>query len=126
MLELDCLQEEQLLPEDELWEKHCADQDLNLALKLESILWSKKSREDWASGGDRCSSFSHKWVSMSTARNNIERLEIDGQLVADPEIIKSHVCGFFSGLYSEPVNNRPIFSDLQLKNIGLAKVAKLE
>lgn len=47
LLGIECEEEERLLTEDEMFEKHQLTLELRRALKLKNLLWSKKARVEW-------------------------------------------------------------------------------
>ena len=59
---LDGLEEERALCEEEKLRKDKIISDLEMAITLEEISWTQKSRVLWLREWDKCTSFSIKWL----------------------------------------------------------------
>ncbi|XP_076957720.1 uncharacterized protein LOC143633271 [Bidens hawaiensis] len=67
----------------------------------------QKSRVRWASFGDDNSAYFHNMVNGRKARNAIPGLEIDGEWVSKPPLVKKHVLKFFRDHFKEKFKVRP-------------------
>lgn len=110
-------EENRLLTEEELTDKHRITTDLHKAFITEDALWSKKARLAWSSGGDRCTRFFHRAVNDRAKENSLDNLLIDGERVCDPGLLVHHIENLYSSLYSETCSDRPELPDVSLKRL---------
>lgn len=106
--------------------KHRAELDLRQALKQEELMWSRKAREAWRTGGDKCTRYFHRLVQSRVASNNISQLKIDGRTFSDPKILTDHIEAFFQNLYTEDVPDRPSLKGIKLKTLDAAAAITLD
>lgn len=74
---------------------------LNIRLAQQNSFLLQKSRINWLKDGDHNTKFFHNSLRHSRMRNRIDLLEIDGDLVHDPNRINEHLISFYSGLFTE-------------------------
>ncbi|XP_019163505.1 PREDICTED: uncharacterized protein LOC109159849 [Ipomoea nil] len=79
-------------------ERELAD-ELNMVLDQEEALWFQKSRMDWIRDGDRNTRFYHNSAMIRRNRNRIRFLKPQGEWTDDPNILSTHIIGYFSSLF---------------------------
>lgn len=119
-------EEDRVLTEAELAEKHKACLDLRNALRSEESLWSAKAKAVWQVNGDRCSSYFRRLVAQRCSRNSISHLQIEGQMVLDPDRVRDHLKDFYEQLYTEKQAHKPIPRILELRTLDQAQSARVE
>ncbi|KAM0002505.1 putative RNA-directed DNA polymerase [Helianthus debilis subsp. tardiflorus] len=101
--------EDRDLEEEELWTWEECKKDV---IKIEQ--WKcrdlhQKSRVRWASKGDDNSAYFHRVVNGRKAANDIPGIEVEGQWITKPSIVKREVLRFFRNHFSEKYSRRPEF-----------------
>ncbi|KAB1227404.1 hypothetical protein CJ030_MR1G020871 [Morella rubra] len=97
--------------------------ELDLLIDMEETSWRQKSRALWLKDGDRCTKFFHRVANSNRKVNSISSLEVEGELVEDPERISDAIISFYSSLYREPFSWRPSLDDLGFDSINREDVA---
>ncbi|XP_061345139.1 uncharacterized protein LOC133290994 [Gastrolobium bilobum] len=87
--------------------------DLNITLEQEELMWFQKSRHDWIADGDKNTRFYHLKTVMRRCSNIVTRLRNNlNEWIEDPCELKNHVCNFYKDLFTEEVPiRRWIISD---------------
>ncbi|GLU16149.1 hypothetical protein SLE2022_325970 [Rubroshorea leprosula] len=75
-------------------------EDYQQVLYEEELLWFQKTRVDWIASGDRNTSFYHMATMVRQNKNDIGALKIDGEWCMEVDGLKSHVQGYFEGLFA--------------------------
>ncbi|OIT39647.1 putative acyl-activating enzyme 19 [Nicotiana attenuata] len=107
MAEMDVVQETRNLPEDELLQKASMFMKLEDIAKNEEIAWRQRSRVLWLKQGDRNTIFFHRMANAHRRNNTIDKLEVNGVTVENPETIKGEILSFYQKLYTETEEWRP-------------------
>ncbi|XP_039068401.1 uncharacterized protein LOC120214620 [Hibiscus syriacus] len=63
--------------------------------RIEESVWFQRARTRWIKGGDRNTRFFHLCALNRNRRNAITSLKINGTVVSDPSLIKTHISDFF-------------------------------
>ncbi|PWA92358.1 RNA-directed DNA polymerase, eukaryota, Reverse transcriptase zinc-binding domain protein [Artemisia annua] len=106
--DLELIMEQQELEESELWVwSECVKslQEINV---LRSRDVKQKSRIKWAGLGDENSSYFHNILKGRQARNAIPGLEVRGEWLSKPALVKREVLRFFRDHFKENMKIRPI------------------
>jgi hypothetical protein len=74
-------------------------QDYNVLLAQEEMLWYQKSRENWVKYGNRNTKFFHTQSVIRRRRNKISGLNIEGVWCTDVETLKREASKFFKQLF---------------------------
>jgi hypothetical protein len=74
-------------------------QDYNVLLAQEEMLWYQKSRENWVKYGNRNTKFFHTQSVIRRRRNKISGLNIEGVWCTDAETLKREASKFFKQLF---------------------------
>ncbi|GJW45390.1 cytochrome P450 [Tanacetum coccineum] len=69
----------------------------------------QKAKTRWALEGDENSRFFHDMINNRRNRSRINGLNIHGDWVLDPVIIKNHVYDYFGARFKETNRSRPLF-----------------
>ncbi|KAJ0482819.1 putative RNA-directed DNA polymerase [Helianthus annuus] len=75
--------------------------------RLKTMDIKQKSRVKWAVDGDENTAYFHGIMNANTTNNRICGLQIEGEWVENPVIIKDHVANFFGERFAEPMMERP-------------------
>ncbi|PWA36616.1 RNA-directed DNA polymerase, eukaryota, Reverse transcriptase zinc-binding domain protein [Artemisia annua] len=105
--EYERIMENSELEESDLWiwsecRKNIEEIELHRAHDIK-----QKSRVKWASLGDENTAFFHYFVNGRKARNSIPGLEVNGEWVSKPTVVKREVLRFFRNHFREDVMDRP-------------------
>ncbi|KAJ0548185.1 putative RNA-directed DNA polymerase [Helianthus annuus] len=96
---------------------------VELRLKLRKIELAKakdlhqKARINWIKYGDDNTSYFHARINVNKARNRINGLNIRGEWVTEPKVVKEEIRLWFKKQFAEPIRRRPKFL-----NLGLPKL----
>ncbi|PWA68527.1 RNA-directed DNA polymerase, eukaryota, Reverse transcriptase zinc-binding domain protein [Artemisia annua] len=101
------LMEQQELEEADFWVWSECTKCLQEIEFYRSRDFRQKSRVKWASLGDENSSYFHNVVKGRQARNAIPSLEVRGEWISEPAIIKREVLRFFRNHFKEALPVRP-------------------
>ncbi|PWA61274.1 RNA-directed DNA polymerase, eukaryota [Artemisia annua] len=116
--DLEVIMEHQDLEESDLWVwSECVKclQEIDF-FRTRDI--KQKSRVQWAYLGDENSSFFHNVVKGRQARNAIPGLEVKGEWVSKPSLIKREVLRFFRDRFKEDFKIRPVgMEDIEVDNM---------
>ncbi|PWA52254.1 RNA-directed DNA polymerase, eukaryota [Artemisia annua] len=105
--DLEVLMEQQELEEADFWVWSECTKCLQEIEFYRSRDFRQKSRVKWASLGDENSSYFHNVVKGRQARNAIPSLEVRGEWISEPAIIKREVLRFFRNHFKEALPVRP-------------------
>ncbi|XP_077217927.1 uncharacterized protein LOC143852430 [Tasmannia lanceolata] len=114
-----------LLEEDKMLHLNLLDEN-DTILRREEICWRQISRVLWLQAGDMNSKFFHLTVNSRRRTNLINCLKHGDLVVEDPNLIKSLIVDFYSGLYSRTVEWRPKMEGIQFNRISVAQKANLD
>ncbi|KAK9064922.1 hypothetical protein SSX86_016305 [Deinandra increscens subsp. villosa] len=115
--DMEWLMERKDLEETELWVWSECCKNLQEIELYRSRDMRQKSRVKWVSLGDENTSFFHSVVNGRKARNSIPGLEIRGEWVSKPTLIKKEVLRFFRCHFKEEivkVGNKKIWNNITL------------
>ena len=90
------------------------------------ISWRQKSKETWLKEGDRNTGFFHRTANAHGRRNYINSISINGRKLEKEAEIKDGLVAAFQNLFSDPGGWRPSLPDLEINEIGLEEVSRLE
>ena len=115
---MEVIMEHQDLEESDLWVWSECVKGLQEIDFFRTRDFQQKSRVQWASLGDENSSFFHNVVKGRQARNAIPGLEVRGERVSKPSLIKREVLRFFRDRFKEDFKIRPGIVCSGLKRIS--------
>ncbi|XP_039065362.1 uncharacterized protein LOC120210731 [Hibiscus syriacus] len=69
--------------------------------KIEEQIWFQKSRSKWIEDGDRNTSFFHNCASIRKRRNALNALNIGGNVIKEPSVIKTIIRYHFFKIFNE-------------------------
>ncbi|KAG5620274.1 hypothetical protein H5410_005492 [Solanum commersonii] len=75
--------------------------------KKEEIAWRQRSRTLWLKEGDRNTKYFHRIANAHKRYNNIDQLEVEGEITQDTKKIEKEVIDFYQRLYTETSRWRP-------------------
>ena len=102
-----------------------AQAELWVWIKRKEMYWAQNSRITWLKEGDRNTKFFHAIASNKRRKNSISSIEIEGQAVEDPYLIKKEATVFFKGIFKEEHNNRPTFENLNFTQVTQEQASQL-
>lgn len=108
------IQDNSPLTDDEMLQKANLAMEFEELAKNEEIAWRQRSRVQWLKQGDKNTKFFHRIATSHWRFNSMEQLEVDGDIVKDPALIKEVVQNFYMNLYKESEKWRP---DLILQDV---------
>ncbi|PWA50793.1 RNA-directed DNA polymerase, eukaryota, Reverse transcriptase zinc-binding domain protein [Artemisia annua] len=116
--EIETMMEQKDLDDTELWvwaecKKNLEEIELHRSRDIK-----QKSRVNWASFGDENTAFFHNVVNGRKARNAIPGLEVNGEWVSKPTLVKKEVLRFFKNHFREHYVQRPIMDCSGMKTIN--------
>lgn len=118
MEHLDKVMEERSLTEEETWTLgECKNEISEIESRKLKDLW-QKSRSNWISHGDDNSKFFHGIINGRNSKNRIHGIDINGEWIQNPKLIKREVRRFFHSRFSEECQNRPPFDCPNLKQVS--------
>jgi len=109
------IQEHKMLTDDEILQANLAMEFEEIA-KKEEIAWKQRSRVQWLKHGDKNTKFFHRIATSHKRFNTMEQLDIEGNIVKDPAMIKEAVQNFYINLYKETEHWRP---DLNIQDVNM-------
>ncbi|KAE8698885.1 Phospholipid-transporting ATPase 3 [Hibiscus syriacus] len=80
--------------------------------RIEESVWFQRARTRWIKGGDRNTRFFHLCALNKNRRNAITSLKINGTVVLDPSLIKTHISDFFKTTFNS-------ISTMEVENLFL-------
>ncbi|KAJ0702066.1 putative RNA-directed DNA polymerase [Helianthus annuus] len=114
------------LAEDEEWilaESKNVIEEIELAKVMDL---KQRSRVKWAKEGDENSKFFHLMINSRKACNTIHGLNVGGEWVTKPSLVKKEVFNFFRAKFVEDCEDRPFMSCPSMKKISSSDAAWLE
>ncbi|WMV18956.1 hypothetical protein MTR67_012341, partial [Solanum verrucosum] len=75
--------------------------------KYEEISWRQRSRVNWLKQGDNNTKFFHRTANAHKRYNSIDELNVNGEAVKSPEVIKKAIVDFYRELNIETETWRP-------------------
>ncbi|XP_021974931.1 uncharacterized protein LOC110870041 [Helianthus annuus] len=114
------------LTEEEEWSlvenrKILAEVELAKSMDLK-----QRSRIRWAKEGDENSRFFHSHINWRRACNVIHGLDVDGQWVSKPSLVKKEVFSFFRSRFKEECSDRPSLGCPDVQKISSSDANALE
>ncbi|GKB58652.1 RNA-directed DNA polymerase, eukaryota [Tanacetum coccineum] len=79
----------------------------------------QKAKVRWASEGDENSHFFHGIINGRRNRSRINGLNIHGEWITEPSVIKNHIFNYFSTRFREENYPRPLFSSNLFKHLSI-------
>lgn len=70
-------------------------------------MWRQRSRAVWLKEGDINTKFFHRTANAHKRYNNIDNLQVNGEIVENPEDIKREIVAYYQNLYTETKEWRP-------------------
>ncbi|WMV13599.1 hypothetical protein MTR67_006984 [Solanum verrucosum] len=110
------IQEHKMLTDDEILQKANLAMEFEEIAKKEEIAWKQRSRVQWLKHGDKNTKFFHRIATSHKRFNTMEQLDIEGNIVKDPAMIKEAVQNFYINLYKEAEHWRP---DLNIQDVNM-------
>ncbi|KAJ0754284.1 putative RNA-directed DNA polymerase [Helianthus annuus] len=86
----------------------------------------QRSRIKWSKEGDENSSFFHSMVNCRKASNSMHGLEVDGNWVSKPSLVKKEVFKFFRAKFVEECEVRPRLQCAGINKLSDAEASNLE
>ena len=115
--EYEILMENKELEEQDLWVWSECKKSLEEIELHRSRDIKQKSRVKWASLGDENTAFFHAVVNGRKARNAIPGLEVNGEWVSKPTLVKKEVMRFFRDHFREDFAHRPSLECVGIKTV---------
>ncbi|KAJ0938354.1 putative RNA-directed DNA polymerase [Helianthus annuus] len=124
--EIEAILESRDLTEDEEWilaenKKVIAEIEQAKTMDLK-----QRSRVQWAKEGDENSKLFHTYINCRKASNVIHGLNIGGEWVSKPTLVKKEVFKFFKSKFVEDCVSRPVLPCHNLKKISGAEADRVE
>ena len=83
-------------------------QELDIVLNQEELLWFQKSREEWITSGDKNTRYYHASTLAKRNRNRIDSLRLPSrEWVSDPTTLENLVTDYYKMLFIEEVSDLP-------------------
>lgn len=123
---LDGKDERGSLYEERKGQKLEVSSESNILIDIEETSWRQEFKALWLKERDKCTKFFHRMTNSNRRVNSISSLEVDGELLEDPENIYEEIVSFYSSLYNEPFSWRPFLDDLTFDSIFRVEAAWLE
>uniref|UniRef100_A0A2N9I472 Reverse transcriptase domain-containing protein n=1 Tax=Fagus sylvatica TaxID=28930 RepID=A0A2N9I472_FAGSY len=105
-----------LTPEEKL-QRETIKADLIRLAHLAETSWRQKSRVLWLKEGDNNTKFFHGMANSHRRNNYIEKLEEEGVVYDEDQVLRDHVVQFYQSLYDESEAWRPKVDGLELDSI---------
>nr|GEU53874.1 reverse transcriptase domain-containing protein [Tanacetum cinerariifolium] len=86
----------------------------------------QKAKVRWASEGDENSHFFHGIINGRRNRSRINGMNIHGEWITKPSIIKNHIFNYFSIRFREENYSRPLFSSNLFKHLSIREAQTLD
>lgn len=106
------------LTNDEVSERRSAQNELWSWLKRKDMYWAQNSRAKWLKDGDRNTKYFHVLASIHKQKNTITTLFSNGLLIDDPTGIQAEAVTYFSDIFKEEFESRPIFEGLNFQKLS--------
>ncbi|KAE8717707.1 hypothetical protein F3Y22_tig00110032pilonHSYRG00029 [Hibiscus syriacus] len=100
--------------------------DLWRIYRIEESIWFQKARTRWIKDEDRNTRFFHLCALNRSRRNAITSLKINGSVVSDPILIKTHISEFFKTEYNSILTMEVEDLLLDFSKLSLDQASKLE
>ncbi|XP_026400308.1 uncharacterized protein LOC113296197 [Papaver somniferum] len=100
--------------------KH-ASLSLNISRK-----WAQRAKDNWEKNAEKNSKYLHQLASFKYNCNNINCLNISGNLCYDKEKIATEATNFYTSLFMEDFPIRPSFDNIEFPSISLQESISLE
>ena len=94
-------------------------------MRRKESYWAQVSRVKWIKEGDRNTRYFHTVASMRRRKNSIECIKVGNQSHEDPDAIKAEAVNFFSSIFKEEHQQRPIFNNLDFKTLSIEQGERL-
>ncbi|WMV48115.1 hypothetical protein MTR67_041500 [Solanum verrucosum] len=107
---LETIQELRTLNEEESLHKAQLFNEFVEISQNEEIAWRQRFRVQWLKQGDKNTKYFHRMATSHRRFNTIEKLEVEGVTVFEPEVIKQQVVSFYQKFYKESKQWRPHFN----------------
>ena len=85
-------------------------------VKKQEIAWKQRFKVQWLKHGDKNTKFFHRIATSNKRFNSMEQLDVEGNIVKDPAVIKEAVQNFYINLYKEAEHWRP---DLNIQDVNM-------
>ncbi|KAH0688906.1 hypothetical protein KY289_016264 [Solanum tuberosum] len=108
LAELEETQDQRILNEEEIHSKAELLLEFENIAKYEEISWRQRSRVNWLKQGDNNTKFFHRTANAHKRYNSIDELNVNGEAVKSPEVIKKAIVDFYRELYTETETWRPL------------------
>lgn len=109
-LEIDKLEKQmevKALAEEDLWILEECKNRLNELNLIKTKDLKQRSRVQWATMGDENSGFFHRVINGRRCSNNISGLEVKGEWITKPALVKREILRHFREHFSEDCSSRP-------------------
>ncbi|XP_057249914.1 uncharacterized protein LOC130591042 [Beta vulgaris subsp. vulgaris] len=116
--DLDEISNHRNLDQAELLKKKEAQAELWEWAKRKEIYWAQQSRIQRLKSGDLNTKFFHMVASNRRRRNNIGSIKINGSIKSDPKEIKTGANDFFTSIFHEKHQARPVFDGLSFNQLS--------
>ncbi|KAJ0575090.1 putative RNA-directed DNA polymerase [Helianthus annuus] len=116
---LELIMEDRELEEEEVWVWEECKKGIEQVIQWKCRDMQQKSRVRWASKGDENSAYFHRVMNGRKAANDIPGLNIDGQWITKPNLVKREVVKYFRNHFSEKFVSRPVLVCNNLSVISL-------
>lgn len=113
--------EQKTLSSNDLSRRRFCMQRIGELEKMAALDIKQKARVKWLVDGDENTRFFHGFVNNKIQKNRIYGLNINGEWIADGELIKEELFGFFCNKFKEQWVNRP-----KLLNSNIRKISSLD
>ena len=110
------IQEHRVLTDDEIYRRQIWAWSLKRISKREEIAWKQRFSVQWLKHGDKNTKFFHRIATSHKRFNAMEQLDVEGNIVKDPAMIKEAVLNLYINLYKEAEHWRP---DLNIQDVNM-------
>lgn len=94
-------------------------------LKKQETHWAHNSRVNWLKSRDKNTKFFHLYASLRRNKNNISSIEIEGEKVVNPAMIREEAQKYFAQVFHEDLPIRPTFPELEFTKLKDSQAADL-
>ncbi|XP_057456943.1 uncharacterized protein LOC130747902 [Lotus japonicus] len=94
--------------------------------RIEESKWRQKSRVKWLKEGDKNTSFFHFVSKSRRAKNHIHKLNVRGNEVNDPAVIRDEIRAHFQSFFTREVMRRPKLKCTNLLKLSMGDRRRLE
>ena len=95
------IQEHRVLTDDEIYRRQIWAWSFKRIAKREEIAWKQRFSVQWLKHGDKNTKFFHRIATSHKRFNAMEQLDVEGNIVKDPAMIKEAVLNLYINLYKE-------------------------